>query len=305
MLIAFFSALVVSMALCPLAIRLAPRLRLMDAPDQPRKSQPQPVARTGGVAIWLGVTIALLLTPPPFPWPFWMSITAMMLVGLVDDRFRLGAFVKLALQLLVALLLWTMGSRVTLFISWPGASLILTFIWFVGMVNAMNYMDNMNGLCAGTGLVIVTALGAVHATFLSGDLPDVGLESAAVAGALLGFLPWNFPKGRLFLGDSGSHLVGAAVAVLIMETTFVHATRNESPRALLAAPLLVLVPLLDFIQVTIGRLRRGQPIWKGDAHHLSHLLVRAGFNPPVAVMILWLCTVLSVAAAIVGWQLAL
>ena len=282
--------------------RLAPRLGLMDIPDTGRKQHGRPIPVVGGLAIWTGMTATYALTGDSFPWPLWVALTGMGLVGLVDDWIELTAFPKLILQILVALFLWFSGTRITLFIPSHSISLLLTLLWFVWVANAMNYMDNSNGLCAGVGAI--TLAGIALFLCMSGDAVAQHLShtSFVVVGALAGFLLWNFPRGRIFLGDCGSHLIGAAIAVFLMQTTFTHVSQGQSPWTILAAPLFVIVPLVDFIQVTIDRWRRGQPIWHGDARHLSHRLVAWGLPSSLAVLVLWTATALGIALSLFIWH---
>lgn len=280
----------------------APSLQLMDHPDSDRKRHKHPVPLVGGLAIWIGVTIAYLLIPKPFPWSLWIAMTGMGFVGLADDLFELPVFPKLTLQILVALFLWIFGTRVTLFIPFPLASLLLTLLWFVWVVNALNYMDNIDGLCAGTGAITLTGLTLFLAN--TGDLDTRLLTTHAltVIGALCGFLPWNFSKHRIFLGDCGSHLIGGALAFFLMQTTFTHVSRGESPCSIFVALFFVFVPLVDFVQVTFDRWRRGQPIWRGDARHLSHRLIAWGLPPSLAVFALWTATAVAITVGLLLWR---
>jgi len=148
----------------------------------------------------------------------------------------------------------------------------------------------MNGLCAGLG-----ALGAWHfAALAAADAQYlVALIAFLTFGALLGFLLWNFPDGRIFLGDSGSHLVGYLLAVLAILPHFY--TAQHPRRWAVLIPLLVLgVPLFDLVRVVVVRWRIGQPFYMADNNHLSHRLVRAGLSRTCAVLLIWL------AAAILG-----
>jgi UDP-GlcNAc:undecaprenyl-phosphate/decaprenyl-phosphate GlcNAc-1-phosphate transferase len=301
----FGIAFLVSFLACPLLAKVAPYLGLMDAPNQPRKNHPRPIPRVGGIAIALAIIVTLACLQMEVSWPLWLGILGMTLAGLGDDLLELSALPKFILQILFGVLLWYFGTRVTLFIPSTLVSLVLTVGWFVWVVNALNYMDNSNGLCAGVGVIILSGIAFIHLKFGNLASSQVGISTLMIVGALVGFLFWNFPKGRVFLGDHGSHLVGAAIAALIMQTTFVHANLGESPWAILSVPFLVLIPVIDFVQVTVGRWRRGQPIWQADTNHLAHLLVRRGWTSSQAVMILWLATGVSVCLGILVWRLSL
>jgi UDP-GlcNAc:undecaprenyl-phosphate GlcNAc-1-phosphate transferase len=187
-------------------------------------------------------------------------------------------------QLLIAGLVAAAGVRVTLFVANPIFSYAITVLWILTLINAFNFMDNMNGLCAGLGLIAAltfAALAALHGQYL---VTTLGLM---IAGALAGFLPHNFPRARSFLGDAGSHLVGYLLAVLAILPHF-HTPQNPRPLAVLTPLLVLAVPLVDLVIVVIIRTARGQPFYVGDTNHLSHRLVRRGLSKTTAVLLIWL-----------------
>jgi UDP-GlcNAc:undecaprenyl-phosphate GlcNAc-1-phosphate transferase len=165
----------------------------------------------------------------------------------------------------------------------------VTILWILTVVNAFNFMDNMNGLCAGLGAISAgyfAARAAADGQYL------VALSAFLTFGSLLGFLPYNFPKARAFLGDAGSHLVGYLLAVLAILPHFY--SSHHPRRWAVLAPLLVLaVPLADMAWVVLLRWRKGQPFYVGDTNHLSHRLARNGFSRTQAVLVIW---VLALAA---------
>lgn len=209
----------------------------------------------------------------------------MLLLGFWDDRAELRPAVKFAGQAGIALLVAAAGVRVTLFVPNPAFSYAVTVLWILTVTNALNFNDNMNGLCAGLGLIAAACFAAVaarHGQYL------VALLAFTVAGALAGYLPFNFPRATVFLGDSGSHLVGFLLAVLGILPHF-YSTRHDDPRPLaVLSPLAILaVPLLDLAWVVILRTWHRQPFWVGDNRHFSHQLTRAGLSRIQAVLVLW------------------
>jgi UDP-GlcNAc:undecaprenyl-phosphate GlcNAc-1-phosphate transferase len=187
-------------------------------------------------------------------------------------------------QLLIAVLIAAAGVRITLFVPNVSFHYAVTILWLLTVINAFNFMDNMNGLCAGLG-VIGAGLFAIIAAMQGQYL--VGLIAFLTCGSLLGFLPHNFPKARAFLGDSGSHLVGYLLAVLAILPHFYH--EDQPRRVAVLTPLLVLaVPLADLAWVVILRTRLGKPFYLGDTNHLSHRLVRSGLKRSAAVILIWL-----------------
>jgi UDP-GlcNAc:undecaprenyl-phosphate GlcNAc-1-phosphate transferase len=211
-----------------------------------------------------------------------------LVVGWLDDHHELRPVVKFAGQFLVALLVAASGARITLFVPNTLFHYAITILWILTIVNAFNFMDNMNGLCTGLGIIGASCFAAVAAR--EGQYL-VGLTAFLAVGALLGFLPYNFPRAKAFLGDAGSHLVGYLLGVLAILPHFY--TRDHPRRFAVLIPLLVLaVPLGDLAWVVILRWRRGQPFYVGDTNHLSHRLVRSGLTRTQAVMVIWLMAAL-------------
>jgi UDP-GlcNAc:undecaprenyl-phosphate GlcNAc-1-phosphate transferase len=213
-----------------------------------------------------------------------LGAVGMTAVGLLDDKFELKPRTKFAGQVLVALLVAASGARVTLFIPNVLFSYVVTVFWILAVINAFNFMDNMDGLCAGLGAIAATWFGllaAVQGQYL------VGLLAFLTAGALTGFLPHNFPRARCFLGDSGSHLVGYLLAVIAILPHF-HTPTNPRPWAVLTPLFVLAVPLVDMAWVVLIRWRIGQAFYQGDTNHVSHRLVRRGLSRTKAVVLIWL-----------------
>jgi UDP-GlcNAc:undecaprenyl-phosphate GlcNAc-1-phosphate transferase len=205
-------------------------------------------------------------------------------LGALDDRFELRPIVKFGGQFMVALLLAAAKVRITLFVPHPVFSYAVTILWILTVINAFNFMDNMNGLCAGLGAVsawFFAEIAAMEGQYL------VAILGLLVCGALLGFLPHNFPKATAFLGDAGSHLVGYLLAVMAILPHFYN-RQNPRPWAVLTPLLVLAVPLADLIWVVILRWHMGKPFYIGDNNHLSHRLVRRGYSRPSAVLLIWL-----------------
>ena len=208
----------------------------------------------------------------------------MLILGLLDDKRELSARAKFIGQVVIAVMVAGAGVRITLFVPSLVFSYTITVLWILTIINAFNFMDNMNGLCTGLGVI-----GAWHFALIASAEGQylVALIAFLTFGALLGFLPYNFPRARAFLGDAGSHLVGYLLAVLAI---LPHFYSSYHPRRLAVfVPLLVLgIPLFDLIWVVFLRLRLGRPFYQGDTNHLSHRLVRLGLSPTRAVLVIWL-----------------
>jgi UDP-GlcNAc:undecaprenyl-phosphate GlcNAc-1-phosphate transferase len=207
----------------------------------------------------------------------------MALLGWLDDRHELRPALKFAGQLTIAALVAAAGVRITLFVPSPVFSYAVTILWILTVTNAFNFMDNMNGLCAGLGAIASLLLGLAAAR--QGHYL-VAAIAFLVLGATLGFLPFNFPRASAFLGDAGSHLLGFLVSVLAV---LPHFYSDQHPHALaVVSPLLILaVPLADLLWVILLRWRMGQPFYIGDTNHFSHRLVRDGLSQTQAVALIW------------------
>jgi len=219
----------------------------------------------------------------------------MLLIGMWDDRIELKPSVKFGAQLLLALLVAACGARITLFVPNVLFHYAVTVLWILTLVNAMNFMDNMNGLCAGVAMIGAWHFGVQAAA--QGDYLVAALAFLSV-GALLGFLPWNYPQGRVFLGDAGSHLAGYLLAVLAILPHF-YSRKHPHPLAVLTPLAVLAVPLVDLVWVVIIRWKLGRPFWVGDTNHLSHRMARAGFSRERTVALIWLMA--AVAGALGLW----
>lgn len=208
----------------------------------------------------------------------------MFLLGFLDDRVELRPGWKFAGQIAVALITAAAGLRVTLFIPSIAFSYFITVLWIVTITNAFNFIDNMNGLCS--GLALISAFFFALAAALQGQYL-VALLAFAVCGAFLGFLPYNFPNARAFLGDAGSHLAGYLMGVLAI---LPHFYSEQSPIGwAVVSPLFILaVPLADMVWVIFYRTAKRKPFYIGDTNHFSHRLVRSGFSRTQTVLLLWL-----------------
>jgi UDP-GlcNAc:undecaprenyl-phosphate GlcNAc-1-phosphate transferase len=200
---------------------------------------------------------------------------------------------KFAGQVLIAAFLVVSGIRITLFVPNLVFSCAVTILWLVTLMNACNFMDNMNGLCGGIGVIGAfwfALKAAVAGQFLVASMAFLG------CGALLGFLPYNFPRASAFLGDAGSHLVGYLLGVLAILPHF-YSSEHPARLAVLNPLLILVVPLADLVSVVIIRWRQGRPVYLGDTNHFSHRLVRCGLSPTTAVLVLWLLAALAGALA--------
>jgi UDP-GlcNAc:undecaprenyl-phosphate GlcNAc-1-phosphate transferase len=281
------------------------RVGLVDDPGH-RKLHEHPVPLAGGLAVMTGIAVPLLLGALELKFQFLGAATAqplahgfsrraiqliaivlgaagMLGLGSWDDKHELRPAVKFAGQLLIAGLVAAAGVRVTLFVPNAAFSYLVTVLWILTVTNAFNFMDNMNGLCSGLGAISACYFGLIAA--IDGQYL-VGLLAFLICGALLGFLPYNFPKASAFLGDAGSHLVGYLLAVLAILPHF-YTPKNPKVWAVFTPLLVLAIPLIDIVWVVVLRWHIGQPIYIGDNNHLSHQLVRRGLSPSRTVLLIW------------------
>ena len=308
--VAFFGALALSLVLVPLFRGLALRFGVLDRPGG-RKEHLQPTPLLGGVGLILACAGALGLVALTQRLMggngagelgfgrigyIFMGSLVIFLTGLVDDLFkdRLPFYYKLAGQILGSAV--AMGvlfyAQLVRFVSEdvPLAEYVYLAIlmgWMLTVINSFNFSDNMNGLSSGLAVIAILTsmvyLGSqVNTRFL--------VLGFILTGAILGFMPYNFPKARVFLGDAGSMFVGYWIGIILWPLTsgFFNGNRPLYGVDLLVPPILVLgVPLYDAIFVVIMRWKEKRPVYLGDNKHLSHRLVRGGFSPTEAVLILW------------------
>jgi UDP-GlcNAc:undecaprenyl-phosphate GlcNAc-1-phosphate transferase len=293
-------AFVAAAGLTPLVGRLAVAWGWMDHPDGGRKRHLSPVPAVGGVAVFAALLLAgavLQLSERRFLtdltafrglWaPIAIAASAVCAIGLLDDLRGVRPLSKLAVQTAAALFLFVNGFEIKGITNpFGGAidlgplSLPVTVLWLVGMSNAFNLIDGLDGLAA--GLALVSTLGLLVAAAVSGRW-ETALVAGALAGALAGFLPYNFNPARVFLGDSGALPVGFVLAAIAVKSSI-----KASAAIAVAVPLLALaLPILDVGLAVVRRVVRRRPVFEGDRDHIHHRLVDMGLTPRRAVVTLY------------------
>ena len=217
-------------------------------------------------------------------------ISALFMLGFCDDIFSLSPSFKLVVQFLVAITAALFADvRVDFFIHNKIITTILSVFWIVFLINAFNFLDNMDGLCAGVAAISLSVL--CSAAIISGEVVNA-VFMLIVIGTLGGFLVFNFPPAKIFMGDAGSMVIGFSVAAMTMKTTYYHqASDNQSPSAVLIPIVAMAVPLYDFVSVTLLRLKQGKSPFVGDTQHFSHRLGRRGLNDKQVALTLYLATI--------------
>lgn len=285
----FVLAMVVTMAWLPVLMRVAARWRLLDQPAA-RKVHAAPIPRVGGLAMATGVFAAAAVALSLRAGDLWFLGGAAILVvfGAVDDRFDLDYRIKLAGQALavaaavfgggVVVHAITLADRLAL-PSW--ISIPLTVVFLVGVTNAINLADGLDGLAGGTTFLCLCALALLSSA--AGAATTTGL-ALAFAGAVLGFLRFNTYPASVFMGDAGSQVLGFAIGVLS-----VRATQNSAGQISAAIPILLLaVPILDTLSVMAQRIGEGRSPFSADKNHIHHRLLALGFRHHEAVAVIYI-----------------
>lgn len=276
----------ISLISVPLVRWLSFRLGKVKQPRQDRWHR-QPTPTLGGIAIFtafLAALFILMLVTGSYSASYGsLLIGAGMAfaIGLLDDLRPLPPTLKLVGQLAAATVVIFFGDQTIRFFPWMFANILLTYFWLIGITNAINLLDNMDGLAAGVALIAAGLLGV----FLWSGRADFLLQvDLALAGALLGFLVFNFPPAKIFMGDSGSLFIGFLLAALAV----FRKSQASSVLAVFGVPILIfLLPILDTTLVTFTRLLRGQSPAQGGTDHTSHRLVSFGLSERQALVVLY------------------
>lgn len=285
----FLIAMSVTMALIPPLMRAAQRFHFLDDPGE-RKVHAQPVPRVGGIAMAAGVLLALAFSgefAQPMP-AFLAGVVVLLAFGVWDDRVTLSAGPKLAGQIIAVLIVMIRGdvSIDTLTLTerhplGPWLSAPLTFVFLLGVTNAINLADGLDGLAGGTTLLSLSALALLA---LSSNTPFVGVVAIIIIGAILGFLRFNTHPARVFMGDSGSQILGFSGAVLAVVLT-----QNQAAPLSSALPLLLLgIPIIDTLMVMTQRMLEGRSPFHADRNHIHHRLLTLGLDHHEAVVTIYL-----------------
>lgn len=286
--LAFVVALSVTAALIPLLARWAPAIGLTDAPG-PRKVHATPVPRVGGLAMAAGVLIPTLMSVALVPEirGLLLGLVVLLLFGVWDDRVTLGYRTKLVGQVLAVGICMLVGGVHVGALTFgdysvpPALGTLITFVFLIGITNAVNLADGLDGLAGGMVLLCLTAI-ALFAT-MSGNAPVTSV-ALIEAGAVLGFLRFNTHPARIFMGDSGSQVLGLSVGALGLL-----ATQGETCPLSAALPLLLLgLPIMDTMTVMWTRIRAGRSPFSADRNHLHHRLLALGFAHREAVFIIYM-----------------
>lgn len=299
----------VALATTPLVIELANRGFGVDKADEERKRHKTPVSRLGGAPILLAILIPsvlvwfLVVGSRSIEIPVVVGAILMFGLGFWDDIKRIGARKKLAGQFLIATVVYVLGLKIDQ-VTYPGQNWSLelgfwsypvTVIWLVALPNIINLIDGFDGLASGLGMFMAMTLGIVG---LLANHWIIAFYAFSLAGALLGFLAFNFPPAKIFLGDGGAYLIGFCVAGLSASS------HKGSVAAVMMVTMVVLgIPILDTALAILRRGLRGLPLFRADDEHLHHKIEDLGFSKPRIVLGAYaVCVVLSVVGLSIVWS---
>ncbi|TWT58464.1 WecA-like glycosyltransferase [Thalassoglobus neptunius] len=305
-------AFLISFVVTRIVQRYAETWGLVDQPAA-RKVHVTPTPLGGGIAIYFGFLLPILAAQIfaaaaiqgliPSDWipellrahfegiqyrapQFWTLMaggTVLAVMGLVDDRFGLSWKIRLVVQFLVAGMLVLTGTSATIFVSVPWFGMLVSVVWIVVLINSLNFLDNMDGLSAGIGLIASLMFASVMLSGTSEPRWLVGGALLVLSGSLGGFLVFNWPPASIFMGDAGSTFLGMMLASLTLLGTFYDS--GVSQTHVILAPLCILaVPLYDFTSVMLIRLSQGRSPFQPDKSHFSHRLTGIGLSRTNAVL---------------------
>ena len=299
----------ISVLTTPWLIKLSARGIGLDRPDEARKQHAAPIPRLGGApimcAVSLGLIVILSLQPEhATKWfPVLLGSLLMYGLGLWDDLRPLGAKVKLVGQVLTALLVYWLGLSIDR-VTYPGGawsvelgawSLPVTVFWLIAVPNIVNLIDGFDGLASGLGLFLAVTLGIVG---IHNEQLAVAWYAFTMAGALLGFLVFNFPPAKIFLGDGGAYLIGFCIAALSLTSS----NKGSVAAVLLLTVVALGLPILDTTFAVLRRAVRGFPVFHADDEHIHHKLQNLGFSKRrVLIAIYGLCVVFSLLGLSIVW----
>ena len=299
-----FISYLLGVFIVPFVIDWSQKEGLVDIPNE-RKIHKAPISRLGGIAIWLSSMLTFLFLVLLSYYPYGSLLSGillggslMFLLGLIDDIYNLDAKFKLVIQLSIATIVYFLGVKIdTLFNPFGNAinlgffSYPITILWIVGISNAVNFIDGVDGL-AGSVITVNSIALALVAVSMTPAQPITALIAFILAGSMLAFLTFNFNPAKIFMGDSGALFSGFLLATLSIAGVMKGATL-----AILLPFLVLAVPIMDITYSSLRRIMKGSSPFVADAEHIHHKLLKAGFSQKKTVAIL-------TSVAIVGGAIA-
>jgi UDP-GlcNAc:undecaprenyl-phosphate GlcNAc-1-phosphate transferase len=305
-----FVAMAISFIATPLVKRFAYKIGAVDVPKDDRRVHEKPTPLLGGLAIYIAFVLVAFFKKGSIStseWGIMAGATIIVIGGILDDKFELKPLIKLAFQLVAAVCLLAADVQIET-ITNPFGNLIpffkigylyvpLSLLWIVGLTNAINLIDGLDGLAAGSALI--SALTILLVAILKDRFVTASL-TAILSGAILGFLPYNFNPASIFMGDTGAQLLGFILAAISIEGAVKSATAIA-----IAVPILALgLPIFDTVFAMVRRRVNGKPMMQGDRGHLHHRLLDMGLSQRQAVMTMYFISAALGGIAIIALQIS-
>ena len=307
LLVVFLLSFVLADCLTPLVRQMGVRLKLYDFPDGRRKIHRKPIPTLGGLSVFTAFYLSFgilflikgakgLIAPlsSAKAVAFFVGGAMVVIIGVHDDLRKLSPTTKLLFQVLIGFLLYAAGYRIAVLSNPLGGepihlgivSPIVTILWIIGIINAFNLIDGIDGLATGIGVFV--SLNILILALANGKM-IAGIYALALLGSLLGFLRYNFPPAKIFLGDTGSMLIGYVVAI-----TAIQGSHKGSSVVALLSPIIALgLPIVDTLLAIVRRVVKGRSIFSADSDHIHHRLLKLGLTKREAVLIAYIaCFVL-------------
>ncbi len=287
----FLLAVVVALAVTPLAIKLAPKIGAMDIPKDDRRMHSKAMPRFGGMAIFAGIVVSLTVYGHHDKEIVSILICCVIIyvVGVIDDLKNMKPMVKLAGQVVCGAALYFQGIRIEFVTNYFGdgnmifgdvACFLVTVLWVVAITNAVNLIDGLDGLAAGISAISALCIGYV--AYIHGQYMTT-MAMMVIAGASLGFLPFNFHPAKTFMGDSGSQLLGFALAAF----SIIGAVKSSTIIVVIIPALVMGLPIFDTLMAIIRRTMRHQSFATADKEHFHHRIMKAGYGQKRSVMLMY------------------
>ena len=303
-------AMIISFLLTPLVKKFAFKFEIVDIPTDKRRIHKTKMPLMGGMAIYISFVTALILKKGVLTRDekgILIGATIIAFYGVLDDKFELKPIQKLFFQTLAACILMAFGMKINLltnpfsngdtYISMYWFSYPLTLLWVVGITNALNFIDGLDGLAA--GIAVISAFTIFIVAIMNGRT-EAAFLTIVLVGSILGFLPFNFNPASIFMGETGSALLGFLLAAISIEGAI-----KSAAAFAIAVPILALgVPIYDTIFAIIRRKINGKPISVADKGHLHHRLLNKGCNQRQAAIIMYIISALLGIIAIIAMQIS-
>jgi UDP-GlcNAc:undecaprenyl-phosphate/decaprenyl-phosphate GlcNAc-1-phosphate transferase len=309
-LLLFFMAVTISFCITPWIRKIANKVNAIDIPKDDRRVHSRPIPRMGGLAIYISFLIVMFFEFKNFRsvhYGLLIGGTIIVVGGIYDDIKSLRPSHKLIIQLLATTCLILSGITIRLVTNpfnniFPYMNLgfwgiPITILWVIGITNAFNLIDGLDGLAA--GIAFISAITLLVVSIINGRYETI-LFTTILSGAILGFLPYNFYPASIFMGDTGSQLLGFFMAAISIEGAI-----KSTTSLVIAVPLLALgLPIYDTVFAMVRRKINGKPIMEGDKGHLHHRLLSLGLNQKQAVLIMYVISAILGSLAVIAMQLS-